>query len=101
VAGDLAYFLIESPKPAGFETVPADDRRFQPANDANGHVLREDREAMTCFHYERAPSSAAEFVMLAEFAGGYGLGPARGELMYQPTNGGHSDSFVLKVTPKK
>jgi uncharacterized protein YfaS (alpha-2-macroglobulin family) len=97
----MQYFLIESPKPAGFETVPAEDRRFPPAADATGHVLREDREAMTCFHYEQVGTAAAEFVVLAEFAGEYTLPPARGELMYQPTNGGHSDSFVLKVAPKK
>jgi hypothetical protein len=99
--GHLTYFLLESPKPAGFETVPADDRRFPPAPDAVGHVLREDRESMTCFHYETAGEAVAEYVMLAEFAGEFTVPPARGELMYQPTNGGHSDSFVLKVTAKK
>ncbi len=97
----LHYFLIESPKPAGCETIAADDRRFTPAADAFGHVLREDRESMTCFHYEHTAEAAAEFVVLAEFAGEFTLPPARGELMYQPTSGGHSDAFVLKVTPKK
>ena len=100
-AGDLRFFLIESPKPAGCETIPADDRRFPPSASATGHVLREDRESMTCFHYETFPQAAAEFVVLAEFAGEFTLPPARGELMYQPTSGGHSDAFVLKVTPKK
>ncbi len=97
--GQLQYFLIESPKPSGFETVPADDTRFGPL--PGGHVLREDREAMTCFHYETANAATAEFVVMAEFAGEFTLPPARGELMYQPTNGGHSDAFVLKVAPKK
>ncbi len=98
--GDLRFFLIESPKPSGCETVAAGDRRFP--QDANAsHVLREDREAMSCFHYEAVGAATAEFVVLAEFAGEFVLPPARGELMYQPTNGGHSDSFVLKVTPKK
>ena len=100
-AGDLRFFLIESPKPAGCETIAADDRRFPPSADAQGHVLREDRESMSCFHYETFPQAAAEFVVLAEFAGEFTLPPARGELMYQPTSGGHSDAFVLKVTPKK
>jgi uncharacterized protein YfaS (alpha-2-macroglobulin family) len=97
--GQLQYFLIESPKPSGFETVPAEDTRFGPL--PGGHVLREDREAMTCFHYETIGSATAEFVVMAEFAGEFTLPPARGELMYQPTNGGHSDAFVLKVAPKK
>jgi hypothetical protein len=99
--GPLSFFLIESPKPSGFETIAADDRRFPAAADAAGHVLREDREAMTCFHYEHTGGAAAEFVVLAEFAGRFVLPPARGELMYQPTSGGHSDSFVLTVAPKK
>ena len=100
-AGDLRFFLIESPKPAGCETIAADDRRFPTPGDAFGYVLREDRESMTCFHYEQAGAAAAEFVVLAEFAGEFTLPPARGELMYQPASGGHSDAFVLKVTPKK
>ena len=97
--GELRFFLIESPKPSGCETVAAGDRRFPLA--ADGHVLREDREAMSCFHYETANTAAAEFVVLAEFAGEFTLPPARGELMYEPTSGGHSDSFVLAVAPKK
>lgn len=98
-AGDLRFFLIESPKPSGCETVAATDRRFPLS--ADGHVLREDREAMSCFHYETANVATAEFVVLAEFAGEFTLPPARGELMYEPTSGGHSDSFMLTVTPKK
>ena len=99
--GRLQFFLIESPKPAGCETIAADDRRFPPSADATTHVLREDREAMSCFHYETTEFATAEFVVLAEFAGEFTLTPARGELMYQPTSGGHSDAFVLKVVPKK
>ncbi len=100
-AGDLQFFLIESPKPAGCETVAAGDRRFPPDAHGGGHVLREDRESMSCFHYESIPWAGSEFVVLAEFAGEFMLPPARGELMYQPTSGGHSDAFVLKVTAKK
>jgi hypothetical protein len=99
--GQLQYFLIESPKPAGCETISADDRRFPTDAKATGHVLREDREAMSCFHYESIASATAEFVVMAEFAGEFTIPPARGELMYQPTNGGHSDAFVLKVSAKK
>jgi hypothetical protein len=99
--GQLNYFLLESPKPAGFETIPQEDYRFATPADALGYVLREDREAMTCFHYENAGNAVTEYTVLAEFAGEYTLAPARGELMYLPTSGGHSDSFVLKVTPKK
>ncbi|MBA4066030.1 MAG: hypothetical protein C0501_20385 [Isosphaera sp.] len=98
----LQYTLLESPKPAGGETVPADDGRFAKDAPPRQHVLREDREAMTCFHYERAAGPVtAEFVVLTEFAGEFRLAPARVELMYKPTVGGHSDSFVLKVGAKK
>lgn len=96
----LQYTLLESPKPACGETIPADDKRF-PADSENAHyVLREDREAMTCFHYENVNVRAvADYVFLTEFAGEFRLPPARVERMYQPTSGGHSDSFVLKVGP--
>jgi uncharacterized protein YfaS (alpha-2-macroglobulin family) len=98
----VQYTLLESPKPAGGETVPADDRRFSAAKATAGHVLREDREAMTCFHYEQAAGAfAAEYVVLTEFAGQFRIAPARVELMYRPTVGGHSDSFVLTVHERR
>jgi hypothetical protein len=100
-ANDLRYFLIESPKPASGETIPATDSRFAPPADATRHVLREERESMTCYHYEQANAAVAEYVVLTEFEGTFALAPARGELMYQPQSGGHSDSFALVVTPKK
>src|SRR5262249_20855202 len=60
----MSYTVLESPKPAGGETVPADDPRY-PTPGAVQHVLREDREAMTCFHYEQANGPvAAEYVVL-------------------------------------
>jgi uncharacterized protein YfaS (alpha-2-macroglobulin family) len=93
----LQYTLLESPKPAGGETVPADDSRFPASPDAVGHVLREDREAMTCFHYENVGGAVAEYVLLTEFVGEFHIAPARVELMYKPTVGGHSDSFLLNV----
>jgi rRNA maturation protein Nop10 len=97
---DVRYTLLESPKPAGGETVPADDPRFRPAERA--YVLREDREAFTAFHYEEVRGAfAAEYVVLTEFAGEFRTAPARVELMYKPAVGGHSDSFVLKVAEKK
>ena len=40
-------------------------------------------------------------MVLTEFAGEFRSPPARVELMYKPTIGGHSDSFVLKVGEKK
>ena len=56
---------------------------------------------MTAFHYEHAAGGfAAEYVVLTEFAGEFRSPPARVELMYKPTIGGHSDSFVLKVRRK-
>ncbi|MCI0699701.1 MAG: hypothetical protein L0241_01275 [Planctomycetia bacterium] len=99
--GQLQYFLLESPKPAGCETIAVTDKRFPEPNEQNRYVLREDRESMTCFHYQSAAGAVGtEFVVLAEFAGEFTIPPTRGELMYQPTSGGHSDSFVLKVTKK-
>jgi len=57
---------------------------------------------MTCFHYENVGGAVAgEYVVLTEFAGEFRIAPARVELMYKPTVGGHSDSFVLKVAEKK
>jgi uncharacterized protein YfaS (alpha-2-macroglobulin family) len=99
---EMQYALLESPKPAGGETVPADDGRFAKDAPPPQHVLREDREAMTCFHYEQAHGPvAAEYVVLTEFAGEFRVAPARAELMYKPAVGGHSDSFVLRVEAKK
>ncbi len=99
---EVNYTLLESPKLAGGETIPADDTRFAKDMTNSGYVLREDREAMTCFHYEHAAGVfVADYVVLTEFAGEFRIAPARVELMYKPTVGGHSDSFVLKVTEKK
>jgi alpha-2-macroglobulin len=96
--GALTYTLLESPKPACGETIPANDKRFLSDLEKKGYVLREDRESMTCYHYENAHNGAtADFVFLTEFSGEFRLPPARVERMYSPTNGGHSDSFVLKV----
>lgn len=98
---NLQYALLESPKPAGGETVPVRDKRFPTPAGALSHVLREDREAMTCFHYEQAAGMvAAEYVVLTEFAGEFRIAPARVELMYKPTVGGHSASFVVNVAEK-
>ena len=55
----LQYALLESPKPACGETVPADDRRFLQGLANSQYVLREDREAKTCFHYERVDGEVA------------------------------------------
>jgi uncharacterized protein YfaS (alpha-2-macroglobulin family) len=64
--------------------------------------LREDRDAMTCFHYEQAAGTvSAEYVVMTEFAGKFHIAPARVELMYKPTVGGNSSSFVMKVAEKK
>jgi uncharacterized protein YfaS (alpha-2-macroglobulin family) len=94
----LQYTLLESPKPGTGETIPADDKRFVADLAKAGYVLREDREAMTCFHYEHAAGAVtADFILLTEFTGEFRIPPARVERMYQPTRGGHSDSFVLKV----
>ena len=98
---DIRYTLLESPKPAGGETIPANDPRFAKDIVSTGYVLREDREAMTCFHYEQVVGEfVAEYVVMTEFVGEFRIAPARVELMYKPAVGGHSDSFSLKVTQK-
>src|SRR5262249_42460806 len=97
----LSYTLLESPKPACGETLPQDDRR--PVNDIGsyGHVLREDREALSAFHFEGSRAEVAgEYVFLTEFTGEFRLPPAGVERMYTPASTGHSESFVLKVTEK-
>ena len=67
--GDQLH-AARKPEAGGGETIPADDPRFPPGDGRTGHVLREDREAITRFHYEHAPGAfAAEYVVLAEFAG--------------------------------
>ena len=93
----MEYVLIESPKPACGETIPADDTRFVDALTGNGHVLREDRDSMSCFHYESCQSATAGYVFLAEFPGEFRVPPARAERLYRPSSGGHTESFVLKV----
>jgi uncharacterized protein YfaS (alpha-2-macroglobulin family) len=98
----MHYVLVENPKPGGAETVPANDARFSAQNArCTHHVLREDREAMTCFHHEQTPQTlSVRNVFLAELAGEYVVPPARVELMYQTDTRGHSGSFVLKVAQK-
>jgi hypothetical protein len=100
---NMRYVLVESPKASGGEIVPADDVRFAAQHQASTrHVLREDREAMTCFHHEETPQSLSDrCVFLAELAGEFIIPPARVELMYQTETCGHSGSFVLKVTEEE
>jgi alpha-2-macroglobulin len=100
---NMRYVLVENPKPGGGETVPVDDARFVGQQQAcTPYVLREDREAMTCFHHEETPHSLVDRnVFLAELAGEYVISPATVELMYQTETRGHSGTFVLKVAEKK
>ena len=106
VGTQFQYTLLESPKPAGCETVPAADSRFQPARyHPLGYVLREDRDGMSAFHYEHVKGDravlAAEYVVHTEFTGEFHIPPARVELMYKPTVWGCSSTFVLNVSEKK
>lgn len=100
---NMRYVLVESPKASGGETVPADDARFTAQHQAcTHHVLREDREAMTCFHHEETPRAlGVRSVFLAELSGDFVIPPAKVELMYQTETRGHSGTFVLKVEDKK
>ncbi|MFO0929695.1 MAG: alpha-2-macroglobulin family protein [Gemmataceae bacterium] len=95
----MRYVLVENPKPGSGETVPADDNRFVAhRQQCTPHVLREDRESMTCFHHEQTPQTlSVRNVFLAELAGEFVVPPARVELMYQTEVRGHSGSFVLRV----
>ncbi|MFO0844191.1 MAG: alpha-2-macroglobulin family protein [Gemmataceae bacterium] len=96
---EMRYVLVENPRPSGGETVPTDDARFAVHhNGCTPHVLREDREAMTCFHHEQTPQSlTVRNVFLAELAGAFVVPPGSVELMYQTETRGHSGTFVLKV----
>lgn len=98
----MRYVVVENPKASGGETVPADDPRFAAQHaQCTAHVLREDREAMTCFHLEQTPQAlTVRNVFLAELAGEFVMPPARVEMMYQTQTRGHSGSFVLNVTDR-
>jgi uncharacterized protein YfaS (alpha-2-macroglobulin family) len=96
---NMRYVLVENPKPGGGETVPAEDARFAAVRvGCTPYVLREDREAMTCFHHEETAQTLTDLnVFLAELAGEFVIAPAAVELMYQTETRGHSGTFVLKV----
>ncbi|MFO0876089.1 MAG: alpha-2-macroglobulin family protein [Gemmataceae bacterium] len=100
---EMRYVLVESPRPAGGETVPTDDARFQAQQGGcTPFALREDREAMTCFHHEQTPHTLTDqHVYLMELAGEYVVPPARVEMMYHTETRGHSSAFVLKVEDAK
>jgi hypothetical protein len=92
----MRYLLVEDPKPAGAETLPADDPRF-PRSPATWS-LREDREQKLAYHHEEtAPSTTVRSIMHLELAGDLALPPAHAELMYQTQTRGHSGTVVLRV----
>lgn len=98
-SGDaMSYALVENPKPASAEILPATDARF--AKTSTPHALREDRTAGVAWHHETAPATITDrAVFHAELPGHFLVPPARAELMYQTTVRGHSDVFELVVGP--
>jgi uncharacterized protein YfaS (alpha-2-macroglobulin family) len=93
----MTYVVVEDPKPACCEILPADDGRFEQAG--TPYVLREEREALVAYHHEATPQTLEDRCVLhAELAGEYLVPPARAELMYHTEATGHSGTFVLRVT---
>jgi uncharacterized protein YfaS (alpha-2-macroglobulin family) len=96
---NMAYLLMESPKPATAEILPLDDPRFGALQPNTGYALREERSASVAFHHEgTAATITNRSVLLVELAGDYVVTPAWVELMYQTETRGHSGNFHLKVT---
>ncbi len=92
----MRFLLIEDPKPAGAEALPATDRRL--ARYGTPWVFREDRETHLAFHHEQVPASTQVATILhLESAGDLAFVPASAELMYQTQTRGHSGSFTLRV----
>ncbi len=92
----MRFLLIEDPKPAGAEALPATDRRL--GGYRQPWVFREDRETHLAFHHEQVPASTRVATILhLESAGDLAFVPASAELMYQTQTRGHSGSFTLRV----
>src|SRR5204863_7111721 len=49
---NMAYLLMENPKPATAEILPVDDPRFGALQPNTGYALREERSASVAFHHE-------------------------------------------------
>jgi uncharacterized protein YfaS (alpha-2-macroglobulin family) len=99
---DMRYVLVENPKPACAEILPADDARFVSNQHSTPHVLREERTASVAFHHEQTPAQIHDrCVLLAELAGDYVVPPAQVEMMYRTEHRGHSGTFRLVVEEKK
>jgi hypothetical protein len=92
----MRFLLIEDPKPAGAEALPATDRRL--ARYGTPWVFREDRETHLAFHHEQVPQATQVATILhLESAGELAFVPASAELMYQTQTRGHSGSYTLRV----
>jgi uncharacterized protein YfaS (alpha-2-macroglobulin family) len=92
----MRFLLVEDPKPAGAEALPATDHRLQTFG--KPWVFREDRESHLAFHHEEASSTTETRTILhLESAGDLAFVPASAELMYQTETRGHSGSFTLRV----
>lgn len=97
--GDMRFVLVENPRPACCEVVPANDRRFDQSGTA--YVLREEREALVAYHHEQTSGRIRDRCVLhAELAGDYLVPAAHVEMMYRTEVRGHSDTFLLRVREK-
>jgi hypothetical protein len=79
---NMAYLLMEDPKPASAEILPIDDPRFASLQPNTGYALREERSASVAFHHEGTGAAITNrCLLLAELAGEYVVAPAWVELM--------------------
>lgn len=94
--GDMRFVLVENPRPACCEVVPAIDRRFD--QQGTPCVLREDRETLIAYHHEQTSGKILDRCVLhAELAGDYLVPAAQVEMMYRTEIRGHSGTFSLRI----
>lgn len=93
---EMAYVLVENPKPAGSEILPDTDTRFK--RHSTHFALREDKTSGVAYHHQQTGQSLVDRCVLhVELGGSYMVPPARAELMYNTLDSGSSDGFNLIV----
>jgi hypothetical protein len=97
--GGMRYVLVENPRPAGCEVVPAEDSRFDQSG--TNCLLREDREKLVAYHHDETQGQIVDRCILhAEMAGEFLVPAAHVEMMYQTDVRGHSGTFHFRVAEK-
>lgn len=96
---EMRFVLVENPRPACCEVVPASDRRFD--QQGTPYVLREERETLIAYHHEQTSGRIQDRCVLhAELAGDYLVPAAQVEMMYRTEIRGHSGTFTLRIVDK-